>query len=290
MSIWIEAARPKTLMASICPVMLAAALNMPLSMRGVIIFTCSLLFALFAQIGANFSNDYFDAKKGADTKQRRGPVRAVAAGLVKPESMRLATVYVFLVSFLFASILGFYVGWAAPILGAVCILCALSYTSGPFPLAYIGLGDLFVVLFFGFVPTGFTAYMLQGAWSIEAFLMGLGAGLISTGILTVNNLRDIKEDAKNAKCTLAVRFGKKFAQAEYAFCIALAFIMPTLVAYLLGSFTLLAVWLLFPHAIALIRRIYTQTGAAEQNKLLGHTGRLLALYTLFFILGMLWTH
>jgi len=289
MSIWVKAARPKTLMASICPVALAAALSMPLDMRGVIIFTSALLFALFAQIGANFSNDYFDAKKKADTKKRRGPPRAVATGLVKPETMLLATGYVFLVSFLFASILGFYVGWTAPVLGALCILCALSYTSGPFPLAYVGLGDLFVVLFFGIVPTTFTTYMLQGTWRIEALLMGLGAGLISTGILTVNNLRDIEEDTQSNKRTLAVRFGKKFAKREYAVCLIAAFFMPTATAYLSGSWALLSVWLLFPHAISLIRFIYTQPGAAEQNQLLGYTGRLLALYTLFFTVGMLWT-
>ena len=293
MKLWIQAARPKTLPASVCPVILAMAFLWPLSFKELQIAFLCLLFALFAQIGANFSNDYFDAQKGADTTSRRGPVRVVAGGLVLPEVMRFWTACVFCLSFLCVSLLGLYIGWVAPVLGAVCILLALAYTSGPFPLAYVGLGDLFVILFFGIVPTVFTGYAIRGALSLELALLGLCMGLISTGILTVNNLRDRIEDAGSNKRTLAVRFGELFAKREYAFCLFAPFAISLSLSALLGRFAYLFPFALAPLAVKLVRSVYKETKAPKQNMLLGQTGRFLVLFVLLLCIGFslesLWT-
>lgn len=293
MKLWIQAARPKTLPAGLCPVILACAFCWPLSFKQLQIAFLCFLFALFAQIGANFSNDYFDAKKGADTSNRRGPVRVVAQGLVLPEVMRFWTGCVFCLSFLCVSLLGLYIGWIAPMLGAVCVLLALAYTAGPFPLAYLGLGDLFVILFFGIVPTTFTGYALCGELRIELAFLGLAMGLISTGILTINNLRDRLEDAKSNKRTLAVRFGELFAKREYAFCLFAPFAICLSLCISFGQFAYLFPFVLVPLALKLARGVYTETKAQKQNMLLGQTGRFLVLFVLMqtigFSLESLWT-
>jgi 1,4-dihydroxy-2-naphthoate polyprenyltransferase len=285
MKLWMQAARPKTLPASLCPVVLGSIFCWPLSSVQLQIAALCLAFALLAQIGANFSNDYFDAKKGSDTSNRRGPVRVVAQGLVLPEVMRFWTAAVFCASFLCVSILGLYIGWVAPVLGGLCILLALAYTAGPLPLAYVGLGDVFVILFFGIVPTVFTGYALTGVLSLELMFLGLSLGLISTGILTVNNLRDRLEDKLSNKRTLAVRFGELFAKREYAFCLFAPFAISLSLCTSFGRFAYLFPLVLAPLALKLVREIYTETKAREQNMLLGKTGRFLILFVLMHCIG-----
>jgi len=174
-----------------------------------------MLFAILVQIGTNFANDYFDYQKGADTLDRIGPRRAVASGLILPAAMFRATWIILGLAFLVGAGLLPYGGWKLLLVGTVSILCALIYTGGPFPLAYLGLGDFFVVGFFGIVAVGFTHFVQAGFFSLDTFLAGLAIGLVVNNLLVVNNYRDVEEDCRSDKKTLAVRFGRKFSLWQF---------------------------------------------------------------------------
>lgn len=174
-----------------------------------------LAFALLIQVGTNFANDYLDGIKGTDTEARLGPRRVVAAGLITPCTMRRATILV--LGFGFCVGLGLipYGGWWLLAVGVASVICAWCYTGGPYPLAYNGLGDVFVVLFFGFVAVGCTYFVQTGTISRELVLLGLGCGLLVNNILVVNNYRDLDEDRAARKRTLVVLLGRRFAQIQY---------------------------------------------------------------------------
>lgn len=174
-----------------------------------------LLFAFLVQIGTNFANDYFDHRKGADTSARLGPTRAVASGLISPPAMMKATLLVLALAFVAGLGLLPYGGVLLLVVGIASLLCAVAYTGGPFPLAYLGLGDLFVVLFFGVVAVVFTQYVQTGVFEVQSWVAGLSMGLIINNLLVVNNFRDIEEDTQTGKKTLAVRFGRNFSLWQY---------------------------------------------------------------------------
>ncbi|HSH93539.1 MAG TPA: 1,4-dihydroxy-2-naphthoate polyprenyltransferase, partial [Roseimicrobium sp.] len=206
--IWAEAARPRTLPAAVAPVLVASALAMRDDLFNAQAALSCLVFALLIQIGTNFANDYYDFIKGADTAERVGPRRAVAAGLVAPAAMKRAMIGVFAVAFLAGlSLLGFG-GWPLLLIGVASILCGIAYTGGPYPLGYNGLGDVFVFVFFGLVAVGATYFVQTGLVTGEVLLLGSGIGALATNILVVNNYRDVETDAKAGKRTLAVRFGR----------------------------------------------------------------------------------
>jgi len=285
--VWLEAARPRTLPAALAPVAVGSALA---AHDGAFHAGAALLclgFALLIQIGTNFANDYYDFVHGADHAGRVGPVRAVAAGLVAPATMRRVMWLTFAAAFGVG--LGL-LAWGGPWLlaiGVASILCGIAYTGGPYPLGYHGLGDLFVFLFFGLVAVAATYFVQAGHLVARALPAAAAVGLLAANILVVNNYRDIASDAAAGKRTLAVRFGRGFAQGQYALSLGAALAAPLL--YLSFGYKpwCLLPWLLAPVAWSLVRRLRAEAAPRELIALLGDTGRFLALYAGLFALGCL---
>ena len=300
LKIWILACRPKTLAAAIAPVLIGTALawrakiEIPfggggfvetfqeMSLRAILCLFC----AVCIQIIANLANDYFDAKKGADTEVRKGPLRVTQAGLVTPVQIKRA-IYLFitlaLISGAFLIMRG---GLPILLIGIFSLIFAVLYTAGPWPLAYLGLGDIFVFVFFGLVAVGGTYYVetLTLNWSILA--MGIAPGLFSVAILTANNLRDIDEDRLHNKKTLAVRFGEKFAKFEYCLSITFASLVPFIYQLFNPQYPYL-VWcsvLCLFMARPLWQKVLTYQKPEELNLVLEKTGKLLFVYGLSFVI------
>ena len=213
--IWIEASRPKTLPAAVAPVLIGTAMSFQAGSMHTIPAIICLGFAVLVQIGTNLANDYLDGVKGTDTKLRLGPRRAVASGLVVPEKMKCAAIAVLTASFCLGSSLIAFGGWWLLIVGIGSVSCAWLYTGGPYPLAYNGLGDIFVILFFGIIAVACTYYVQVGEITLDVVLLGLSIGLIVNNILLVNNYRDFEEDRKANKRTLVVLFGRRMAERQY---------------------------------------------------------------------------
>jgi len=225
LAIWVSAARPRTLGAAFAPVFVGACLAYADGVLDLAVVAACLAGAVSIQIGTNFANDYFDFVKGADTEVRVGPVRATAAGWVTPSQMRLATALAFLSLLPSAVVLVAAAGWPLVVIGLISVVCGVAYTGGPYPLAYLGLGDVFVLGFFGPVAVGGTYYAQSLVVTPEVLVAGLVPGLIATALLAVNNLRDVHTDRGANKRTLAVRFGETFAKLEIAICLLLAIVV-----------------------------------------------------------------
>ena len=271
---WLLATRPKTLPAAVAPVVVGTAVAIAEGGFAFLAALAALAVALLLQIAANLANDVFDFRRGADTADRLGPVRVTQSGLIAPERVLAATA----VTLGVATIAGLYLvwrgGWPILILGLLAILSALAYTGGPAPLGYLGLGDLFVFLFFGLVGVAGTAYVQTQTLTALALAAAVPVGCLATAILVVNNLRDIATDRAAGKRTLAVRLGARGTRIEYAALIAVAFLtLP--VGWALGIFSgwWWVPWFALPVAIPLTRRVVTTNGAAL-NPLLGATARL----------------
>ncbi|MCB1110190.1 MAG: 1,4-dihydroxy-2-naphthoate polyprenyltransferase [Chlamydiia bacterium] len=279
MKIWIEGARPKTLIASLSPVLIGSVIAHKIAPFHWGIFCACLLFALAVQIGTNFANDYIDFLKGADTSERKGPRRLVQAGLVSPEKMRKVTFAVFGV----AALMGLYLmsvgGWPIGLLALLAILLGYLYTGGPYPLGYLGLGDFFVLVFFGPVAVAGVTYLQTGSVSPVAILAGLPPGLLSTAILAMNNLRDREQDRKVGKKTLPVRFGLRFGKWEFACCLMGAALIPLLQEIYLPT---VATALL---GVPLIGQVFKAKKAETFAPLFPKVGRLQTLYTVVFCVG-----
>jgi 1,4-dihydroxy-2-naphthoate octaprenyltransferase len=213
--IWLESTRPKTLPAALCPVMVGSALAYHDGFFHWIPSLICLCFALLIQIGTNFANDYLDGVKGTDTDARIGPRRAVASGCIQPLVMKRAALSVLALAFILGLSLIFYGGWWLLFVGISSVACAWLYTGGPHPLAYNGLGDLFVILFFGLIAVGCTYFVQASQITVDALLLGLACGLVTNNILVVNNYRDLEEDRLASKRTLVVIMGRRFAQIQY---------------------------------------------------------------------------
>lgn len=284
---WILAARPRTLPAAIAPVLVATALAHRVGGFDPGPASICLAFALLLQIATNFANDYYDFKKGADTEARLGPTRAVAAGLIQPEVMKKATGLTFLAALAAGSMLIPYGGWWLLPVGISCLVCGYAYTAGPFPLAYVGLGEVFVLLFFGGVAVCFTFFVQTGYFSGEALLLATGIGSLSAGLLVVNNHRDIETDRLARKRTLAVRFGPGFSLWEFRILLLWAFAVCLFLAHLLC-----AVWILLPLlALPLAYRLWADLDNASTgtdfNNLLAKTAALLTLYSVLLATGLI---
>jgi len=288
---WWEAARPRTLPAAVAPVLVASALAWHDGLfHGAAAATC-LLFAVLIQIGTNYANDYFDFRKGADTQERVGPRRAVAAGLIAPEVMKRAMVLVFSVAFLVGLSLLQFGGWPLLVVGITSIICGVIYTGGPYPLAYHGWGDVFVFIFFGLVAVGATYFVQTGTISGAAWACGIGIGALSTNILIVNNYRDIETDRKAGKRTLVVRWGRGFAQIQFA----AAHLAMAGVAIWLAWAGFIGLWPAISFELFLIgvggwqlRRLRSSTSPQELIDLLGATGQHLAIVAVLLSAVMLW--
>ena len=180
-------------------------------------------FSLLVQIGTNMVNDYYDYIRGADTKDRLGPERLVASGKIAPKSMLIVSMSVFAIAFLIGLNLALYRGWELLAVGVLSIIFGYGYTGGPFPLAYKGLGDVFVILFFGLVATMGTFYVVTGTLSWTSLFLGLALGLLANNILVVNNYRDRDTDRAAGKLTLIARFGPSFGLRQYWIQLVVAF-------------------------------------------------------------------
>ena len=288
---WILAVRPRTLSAAAAPVVAACGLAAADGAFSQLPALAALAGALLIQIATNLANDYYDFMKGGDTDERQGPARVTQAGLLAPEAVFRGMV----ASLGLATLVGVYLaavaGWPVVAVGLVSIVLAVGYTGGPFPLAYNGLGDVFVFLFFGLVATATTYYVQAQVWSLDAIVAGAGVGAFSTAILVVNNLRDRETDAAAGKRTLAVRFGDRFSVAQYFACLGGAAAAPLVGAATMGwspwtCLSLLGLAWCGPAAsrILAVRAAAGERGASATsdrralNPALGMTARGLALY------------
>ena len=285
---WVLASRPATLTAALVPVGVGTAVA---AVEGGVRWdaaVAALVGASAIQIGTNFANDVFDAEKGADAEDRLGPTRVVQAGLLSGYAVRRAMWLAFAV----AVVAGFYLMWkAGPVIvfiGLASIASGIAYTAGPFPLAYVGLGDLFVMLFFGQVAVVGTMYVQTLRVSELAWLASVPVGALATAILVVNNVRDRIQDARAHKRTLAVRLGKTFSVWEYGGCLALAYAIP-LGMFASGRFAeaVLLPLLTLPWAVVLTIRLAQREGRLL-NPVLVSTARLLLVHGFLFAGGLVW--
>ena len=243
--------------------------------------------ALLLQLGANLANDVFDFERGADGADRLGPPRAVQSGLVSARAMRRATAAVFALAALCGLGLVAEGGWPVALAGALSLAAGLAYTGGPFPLAYHGLGDLAVLVFFGPVAVGGSHFVQAGTLPAAVLVASLVPGLLAAAILVVNNLRDIASDARAGKRTLAVRLGAASTRRGYALLLALAAAVPVAaVALGLLATPALLPLVLAPWAVRLARRVAREEGPAL-NDVLAATARLQAVATVLLAAGVL---
>jgi len=283
---WILAARPKTLWAAVAPVIIGTAMAYGDAKVHWLSAALAALGAVFIQIGTNFANDYYDHLHGADEGERLGPLRATQAGLVKPRTMKTATIIAFTLAFIAGIYLIYRGGLPILIIGLFSILFGVLYTGGPFPLGYYGLGDIFVLIFFGFVAVGGTYYVQALEINRMVLLAGVAPGLFSMAILTVNNFRDINTDREAGKKTLAVRFGETFARLEYLLSVTVACLIPVVLCLLApGHFFVLIASLGLLLAIPSIRLVFREKPGVVFNKVLADTGKLLLIFSLLFAIG-----
>jgi 1,4-dihydroxy-2-naphthoate octaprenyltransferase len=278
------AARPATLTVAVVPVLVGTAV----AGRDARLWPAlaALVGAICIQIGTNFANDVFDYEKGADTHERLGPTRATQAGLLTPGQTRLGMAF----SFALATLAGLYLvavaGWPIVAIGLLSIASGIAYTGGPWPLGYNGLGDVFVMIFFGFVAVCGTVYVQTLQLPLLAWLASIPVGAIATAVLVVNNVRDFETDRRVGKRTLVARFGRRFGEIEYALLVVLSAVVPTLilVLHLRSPFVLLPLVTL-PLGIALARAVVRESGAAL-NRRLGGTAQLLLVFGVLFSVGI----
>ena len=237
--IWLMAARPRTLPAAVAPVLVGTALAATEGTFKILTFLAALIGALFIQVGTNLSNDYSDARRGADTEDRLGPVRVTAGGLVPPRQVLRATYMAFGVAVLAGVYLIATAGWELLLVGAASILAGVLYTGGPRPYGYEGLGEVFVFLFFGVVAVAGSYFAQVERLEWEALVLAVPVGLLASAILVVNNVRDLETDRRAGKRTLAVRLGRERARALFVAMVVLAFVTAPL-PWILGS---LSPWL-----------------------------------------------
>ena len=281
--VWVHASRPKTLVIGISPVLIGATLAISQGLFHPLLFLFTLATAMAIQIGTNLANDYFDCLKGADTKDRKGFLRVTQAGLVSPEKMKVAMIVVFALAFLSGCVLIWEGGLPIALLLAASIALGILYTGGPFPLAYLGLGEIFAFLFFGPIAVLGTYYLQTGSLSMEALIAGLSPGAFSMAFLIINNVRDIDEDRLANKKTLIVRLGKTFGKVLFIFSVFLA-LVPILFFYSDHPFSLLSILILLP-AIPLMRFMVSNQDPRLLNQLFAKTGQLEWLFTLLFCIG-----
>lgn len=286
--IWLEAARPRTLPASIAPVVVGAAIGFAEAGWRPLVLAAVLAAALAIQIATNFVNDWGDFQRGADTPDRVGPRRAVAAGLIPARTMFSAAMVLFAV----AAVIGLGLigvgGWPILWIGVASILSGLAYTAGPMPLAYVGLGDLFVFAFFGPVAVLGTEWLMIDRTTEAGWLASLALGALATAILVVNNIRDVEGDARAGKRTLVVRFGRPIGRGFYVLLLLVALLVPLLLVVLdLAGPPVLLAWLAAPLARAPLQAVFLPNAGAALNEALGATARLHLAFGALLAVGFL---
>ena len=240
------------------------------------------------QIATNMVNDVVDFSKGADTEERTGPLRVTHAGLLTPRQVWLGVAVTFGLAALAGLYLTWLAGWPVLVIGAAAILSGIIYTAGPFPLAYNGLGDLFVLIFFGYVAVGGTVYVTSGQLPPLVWYGSTAAGLLTVNILVVNNIRDIETDRRAGRKNFPVLFGRKAAVWQYTLELATAYLIPViLILQGLASPWVLLSFLSIPRAVKLVGVLRSETAGAALNATLGQTGQMLLLYCVLLSLGLL---
>jgi 1,4-dihydroxy-2-naphthoate octaprenyltransferase len=283
---WIIACRPKTLLAAIVPVIVGSALAMHKGYFVLVFSLIALLCSLLIQIGTNFTNDLYDFLKGADSEDRKGPLRVLAAGLISVKEMKIGVTLIFSVAFILGLILVYEAGPVIFVIGILSIIAGIAYTAGPYPLAYNGLGDIFVFMFFGIAGTTGTYYIQVKEFSMASLLASIPVGALITDILVVNNYRDLEEDRTAGKRTLAVIFGKDFTRFQFIFLILTSFAIPAVLFFFFNfQYWIFLPYLTFPIAYKLIIMLYTLEGP-QLNKTLELTAKLSALYGFLFAAGL----
>lgn len=283
--IWWLACRPKTLLAAVVPVVVGTGAALGVQSARWAPAAAALLGAILIQIGTNFANDVFDFEQGADTEARVGPTRAVAAGWLSPARMRAGMIAAFGGAVLVGCYLVAVGGWPVVAIGVASIISGVFYTATRNSLAYLGLGDIFVMLFFGFVAVGGTYYVQTGMVHARVLWAAVPVGAWATNIIIVNNLRDRVTDAEAGKRTLAVRFGRRFCLAEYGLLGLASYAVVIGLAAAESAPWLLLPVVTLPLALATGRRVARSEGPAL-NPLLGATARVLALFGLTWAAGL----
>lgn len=283
---WVFASRPKTLPAAIVPVLIGSSIafyDYKFKFTATLVaLTCALLI----QIGTNFVNDLYDYLSGTDKEVRVGPLRVLASGLISVKEMKIGIVLIFALTFLLGLYLVYISTWITLLIGIMSILAGIAYTAGPYPLAYNGLGDIFVFIFFGFIGTVGTYYVQAVEITPLVLWASIPVGALITNILVVNNYRDIEEDASAGKITLAVKLGKRFTRIQYLTFTIVSYLILFVVyfTYKQSLFVFLPL-LSLPFAVRLVRMIYKYKGT-ELNKTLALTAILSAVYGLLFAVGI----
>jgi 1,4-dihydroxy-2-naphthoate octaprenyltransferase len=286
--IWVMAARPKTLPLGVAPVLVGTALAGYLHIFHPLRFIAALLGSVFIQIGANLSNDYSDAHRGADTEDRLGPVRVTAGGLVPPRQVLIATYVTFGLAVLCGVYLIAVAGWQLLLIGVASIIAGVLYTGGPRPYGYEGLGEVFVFLFFGIAAVAGSYFAQVRDFSWESLVLSAPIGLIAAAVLVVNNTRDIDTDRRANKRTLAVRLGRERSRRIYATMVLIAYPI-VLIPWVFGP---LKAWLLLPFltlpiAAGVIRIVASHSDGPSLNRALAKTGQLQLLFCVLLSAALL---
>lgn len=281
--VWFEAARPKTLTAAISPVIVGtAAAETFIAWRA----AAALVVALMLQVAVNFANDLSDAERGIDTRDRSGPRRAVASGLIRPSAMKIGIGLALAVAAAAGLVLTAAVGTELLVVGAASILAALLYSGGPRPYGAYGLGELFVFIFFGLVATAGSAYVQDETLTQVAYVTAVPVGLLATAILVANNLRDLHTDASAGKQTLAVRIGESRTRLLHQALVTAAFLSTGVVAAVDGSFLPLLALVAVPFAVRPVGLVLHERGATELIEALTGTARLELIYAALLAVGL----
>jgi 1,4-dihydroxy-2-naphthoate octaprenyltransferase len=284
---WLLAVRPKTLSAAATPVFVGTGLAAAGGAFRLAPAAAALAGALLIQIGTNLANDYYDFVRGGDTEDRVGPVRVTQAGLIAPGQVWRGMV----VALVAALVVGVYLvsvgGWPIVWIGLASLVCAVAYTGGPYPLAYHGLGDVFVFVFFGLIAVGGTYWVQALALPSGVLVAGAGVGALNTAILVANNVRDLKTDEAAGKRTLAVRIGRAATRAEYVLLMVLGFMVPVLGVAIYGwpRLALLALLAGFV-SVRPVTVVMTESDASALVPALPGTARVVAVYGLMFGFGL----
>ncbi len=283
---WIEATRPKTLPASIIPVLIGNAAAFAENKFNPIVMLITMFCALMIQIITNYLNEVYDFKKGADTKDRLGPKRQVASGVISAKMMSIVSIILILITFFTGLYLVDYAGIEILFVGILSLFFAFAYTGGPYPLAYNGLGEIFVFVFFGLVAVCGSYYVQTQNLNLFIILAAIPAGMLSSNILGVNNIRDIETDKLANKKTLAVKIGKSNAIRLFEFEIASAYAAIVILSILYNNYILLLPLLTIVLSIRLIKNVKTLVGL-ELNKALAATGKLLLIFGILQCISMI---
>lgn len=283
---WIMAARPKTLTASLIPIIAASGLvrSQALSINWFLVF-CAVMSSFAIQIATNLINDAVDFKKGADTEERIGPIRVTQSGLISARVVHIGALISLVFSVGFGIPLVMAGGLPIVIIGLVSILLAYGYTAGPFPLAYKGLGDLFVIIFFGLVVVGGMTFILTGKYDTESFVLGLQIGFLNTILIAINNLRDIDTDRKVNKKTFALRLGVTGAKIWIVFLIMAPFFLGYYWLFIGKKWLYILPVISLVLGLSVLKKIMTTAPSPAYNQFLAKSAAYGLIFSVCFYIG-----